>query len=107
MTRRVWRFEVLALFAVVVSAAAARSDAASRSDITSAQAAIAQLNAERAANGLPGDITENTDWSNACRLHNHYMALNNAYGHDENPLNPGYTKVGAWAGQNSVLAEGT
>lgn len=68
---------------------------------------IASLSAQRAANGLPGDITERSDWSSACAQHNAYMQQNNVIGHGEDPSRPGYTSEGAWAGQNSVLAYGS
>lgn len=74
---------------------------------TAAQA-IAQLNVQRAANGIPAGITERTDWSSACAQHNNYQQLNGGgLTHDENPALPGYTPQGAWAGQNSVLHVGS
>lgn len=67
--------------------------------------AIAALNAQRAANGLPGDITEDPAWSEGCRLHMNYLRLNNYSGnwHDEVPGNPGYSDAGRYAAQNAVL----
>ncbi len=66
--------------------------------------AIAALNQQRAAAGIPAGITENPNWSQACALHNRYMAKTGEFGHDENPNSPYYTKDGAWAGHNSVLS---
>jgi hypothetical protein len=67
------------------------------------QQAIDSLNALRSANGIPAGITLNQSWSEKCKTHNHYMALNDMV-HDENPSAPGYTEEGNWCGTNSVLA---
>jgi hypothetical protein len=67
--------------------------------------AIAELNAQRAANGIPAGITENRTWSKDCAEHDHYMALNRALSADEVPAAPGYTPGGAFAAGNSVLIE--
>jgi hypothetical protein len=79
--------------------------------VTSASAATAQqaidgLNAQRATNGLPAEITENPTWSQNCALHDHYMAKNNALTHQEIMGNPYYTDGGALAGRSAVLAQG-
>jgi hypothetical protein len=68
--------------------------------------AIAALNAQRAANGLPADIAENAAWSSACAQHMNYLRLNNYSGnwHDEIPGNPGYSDAGRQAAQSSVLS---
>jgi hypothetical protein len=73
-----------------------------------AQQAIDRLNAQRAANGLPAGITEDTTapWSQRCALHDHYMALN-GIGHEEKTDKRGYTAEGALAGQSAVLAQGS
>jgi len=70
-------------------------------------AAVAALNAQRAANGIPGDLVERTDWTAACRAHNRYMQLNNVFDPIEDTRARGYSKNGAWAGINSVLGWGT
>jgi hypothetical protein len=70
------------------------------------QGALAALGAQRAANGLPAAITENATWSKDCAAHDHYMALNHLLTHTEDPTKPGYSKGGAFAGQNGVLIEG-
>lgn len=67
---------------------------------------LESLNAQRAAHGIPASITEVPDWSAACNEHWNYMDLNNYFGHDEVPDNPGYTETGAWAGHTSVLTSG-
>ena len=69
--------------------------------------AIARLNSQRAANGIPAGIVERPDWSSACARHNDYSRQNGTVGHDEDPTRPSYSSEGAWAGQNSVLASGT
>jgi hypothetical protein len=70
-------------------------------------AAVAALNAQRAANGIPGDLVERRDWTAACRAHNRYMELNHVFDPLEDPRNRGYSKDGAWAGTNAVLGWGT
>jgi hypothetical protein len=69
-------------------------------------AVVASLNAERAANGLPADVVENTQWSVGCADHVAYMATARRLTHVEEPGRPGYSKSGSWAGANSVLAVG-
>ena len=71
------------------------------------RAAVAALNAQRAANGIPGDLVERADWSAACRAHDRYMQLNNVFDPIEDPRGRGYSKTGAWAGINSVLGWGS
>jgi hypothetical protein len=68
--------------------------------------AISLLNQQRVANGLPGDITENPDWSRGCAQHVQYVNLNrqdNNNPHDEDPSRPGYTPEGQQAARASVL----
>jgi len=69
-------------------------------------AAVADLNAQRAANGIPGDLVQRTDWTAACAAHNRYMDLNHLFDPIEDPSRRGYTKDGAWAGVNSALGWG-
>lgn len=66
--------------------------------------ALSTLNAQRALLGFPGEIAENEEWSRSCALHNHYLARNGSFGHEEEPGKPGYTAEGRWAGEHSVLA---
>jgi hypothetical protein len=75
--------------------------------VTAGQA-IAWLNAQRADNGLPAGITEDTEWNEGCRLHMEWYAKNpNASDpHIETPGTPGYTTLGAFAGAHAVLAFG-
>ncbi len=68
---------------------------------------IADLNAQRSANGLPAGLTEDPTLSADCLLHDLYMAKNNLLTHAEVTGNPGYTSGGAYAGQNAVLSRGS
>jgi hypothetical protein len=72
------------------------------------QQTIAELNAQRTANGIPAGITEDQTWSTDCARHDHYMALNHLLTHDEIQGHPGYTTGGAWAGlgKHSILSRG-
>jgi hypothetical protein len=72
-----------------------------------AQVAVADLNAQRTANGLPAGITENPTWSSWCAAHDLYMADNNILTHTEVMTNPGYTANGATAAANAVLSRGS
>ena len=72
-----------------------------------AQVAIADLNAQRAANGLPAGITEDTTLSADCAAHDLYMFANDILTHTELTTNPGYTTGGDYAGQNAVLSRGS
>lgn len=92
---------LLATAAAASALAAAPASAATSAEIVSA------LNAQRSANGIPAGIAERADWSESCRQHNEYMRQNGELTHDEDPSAPGYTADGAWAGQNSVLAQGS
>jgi hypothetical protein len=100
MLRSLLRRAAAVLAMVAVSAFIA---AAGHSGLAGSSA-LSLLNAERARLGIPGSIVENAEWSRRCALHNHYLALNRAFGHGEDPANPGYTTEGQWAGEHSVLA---
>lgn len=93
--RIVW---TLALAAAIAAGAASAGSPAS---------AIAKLNAQRSAHGIPGRIKENKQWSKACALHNRYQKRNGAFGHSEAKGKPGYTKEGNWAAMHAVLGKGT
>lgn len=75
--------------------------------VTASQA-IAWLNSQRAANGLPAGITENPEWNEGCQLHMQWYAKNPRASnpHIETPGTPGYTTLGAFAGAHAVLAFG-
>lgn len=74
---------------------------------TSSAQAIADLNAQREANGIPGGITDNPAWDASCQKHVQWLKLNTDVSglaqHEETPGTPGYTPEGAWAGEHSVL----
>ena len=96
------RTGALILLAAGLVAAAATASAGAQSH----PAIIAALNAERAANGIPAAVRENTAWSANCAEHVRYMASTGTLTHSENPSDPAYTAQGSWAGKNSVLAAG-
>jgi hypothetical protein len=95
MTRALLASILAAALCCIVPAAA---------DAATPATAIAALNAQRAANGIPGTVVENSAWSLKCAAHDRYMATNRILTHVESPSAPGYTADGAWAGINSVLA---
>jgi hypothetical protein len=68
---------------------------------------IARLNAQRAAAGLPADVSEVPAWSEGCRLHMDYVRRNGGgLTHDEVEGRPGFTTAGKEAGATSVLTGG-
>jgi hypothetical protein len=92
---------------VVFAGAAVLAGAPATAGAATAQQVIAALNAQRAANGIPAGITENTTWSDDCSSHDNYMAMNDMLTHTETVGNPGYSTGGTFAGQNAVLLQGT
>jgi hypothetical protein len=92
-----------ATFACAVAMLAA---VAPSTQAATAQQAIATLNAQRAANGLPAGVVEDASLTAGCAAHDHYMALNHQLTHFEQATDPGYTAAGAFAGRNAVLSEG-
>lgn len=89
-------------------ALAASGLAASSAQAMSSAEAVAKLNAARAANGIPGDLTVHAGMSDGCAKHLHYLTINDLFTHDENPALPGYTPEGAkevdGAGGTEVLS---
>lgn len=69
---------------------------------------IAFLNAQRAANGLPADVTEDPALTAGCAAHMNYIRLNDGgqLTHVEVVGRPGYTPEGAAAAAASVLTSG-
>jgi hypothetical protein len=94
----------ISLSLLVVAAYAALPAAAHGA---TAQQAIAALNKQRTAHGIPAGILENREWSRRCGLHVDWMIRNNTLSHEEAPGSPGYTEDGNWAGTHSVLASGS
>jgi hypothetical protein len=76
---------------VVACAVPSTAGAASFSGAT----AVAALNAQRAANGIPADLVERTDWTKACRAQ-----LRNV----ERTGGPGYATQGTFTVTNAALA---
>jgi hypothetical protein len=93
-------FLTLAAAALLTTGTAAAGGASSG-------ALLAALNAQRAANGIPGRIRKNPDWSAKCARHIAYMGATGSLGHTEDPASPAYTAAGDWAAKNSVLATGS
>jgi hypothetical protein len=58
-------------------------------------AAIALLNAQRSANGIPGDLVERADWTKACAAYARGL---------ERSGGPGYAAQGQWSVANAALA---
>ena len=57
--------------------------------------ALRLLNAQRAANGIPGDVVQAPGLSDGCAKHGNYIALNGgALTQGEDPAKPGYTAEG-------------
>jgi hypothetical protein len=94
------------MLAAVLAGAVAFPGAAAASQPLAPPSIIKRLNTERARQGLPSAVSEVSTWSERCAAHNHWMSLNAAE-HDEPPGTDGYSEAGDWAGQNSVLAQGT
>lgn len=82
----------LAVTALLVAGAPAATAA-----VTSGQA-VAFLNAQRAANGIPGDLANDPNLEVGCQQHNRYMEANGSLDHGESPSNPYYTPEGAGEG---------
>ncbi|HWC87238.1 MAG TPA: hypothetical protein VG388_11915 [Solirubrobacteraceae bacterium] len=84
------------------------SGSASAAGTISSGQALRYLNAQRAANGIPAGVTNNSAWDTGCADHIAWEEENptSANPHQEIPGTPGYTAAGAAAGQSSVLAIG-
>ena len=94
------------LLSLIVAALAA-AGAATAGRVAASGALLADLNAQRAANGIPGRVQENRTWSEKCARHIAYMGSTGTFGHSEDPASPAYSADGNWAGENSVLARGS
>jgi hypothetical protein len=92
---------------LAVAASAAAWCAVPAAHALTGEQAVAALNAQRAASGIPAGIVHVPEWSGWCALHNAYERANGgALTHNEDPSAPGYTPEGARAGGASVLAQG-
>ena len=64
------------------------------------------LNAQRALNGIPANLTVSPALSDSCAKHNAYIALNGGFlVHREEPARPGYTAEGAGLAGGAHLGE--
>lgn len=79
---------------------------ASMAQAASVKHIISVLDSQRAANGIPAGILENSEWSADCSLHNAYEKRNHALGHVESEGKPGYSSKGNLIAATSVLAKG-
>ncbi len=74
---------------------------------TSTAQAITDLNAQRAANGIPGDLTDDPQMSQGCEEYaNRYKQKPGQYPHEEIEGQPGYTPAGNTAAASSDLGGG-
>jgi hypothetical protein len=72
--------------------------------VTSTEA-IAYLNEQRAANGIPGNLVDDTELSQGCLEYtNNYVPTRDQYPHEELPTQPGYSAAGDRAAASSDLA---
>jgi len=96
---------LLAAIAAVLTLAAGPPARAQADESVSSAQAIAWLNAQRAANGIPAGITDNPAWDQGCSDHVKWEEQNPTAvnPHIETPETPGYTEDGAFAGANAVL----
>lgn len=93
--------------AVLLASALLVVPASADAQALNAQQVIGELNAQRAAHGIPASVVEDAAGSDGCRKHLAYLKANNTTGHDETPGNPGYTPEGRAAGNSSVLSTGS
>lgn len=102
-------YPLLAFLALLAAALVAAYPASSATSATSPVEALAILNAERQANGIP-PLTLNAQWSEGCAEYVHYLSINpGAFAtdaHHEQPGNPGYSADGALAAEYSELVGG-
>lgn len=89
---------------LLVAAALTASSAAA--DLTGPEI-VHLLSLQREANGIPGGLREQTDWSAGCAKHNYYEEQTGEFGHEEDPDSPYYSEEGDWAAHNSVIAYGS
>jgi hypothetical protein len=99
---------VLAALILVVGlapGASAVDDPAIQVQLVSSPEAISLLNQARAANGIPGDLSEDAELSQGCSEYlNDYEPAPGQYPHEEISSQPGYTPGGAAAVSQSDLA---
>jgi hypothetical protein len=92
------RYAFLPLLAALLLAAPASA--------TTSQEAVAFLNQQRQANGIPSQVAFDSYRTTGCYNHDRYMEQN-GLGHHEDPSKPGYTPEGAdYTNSGEVLAQG-
>lgn len=91
--------------AIVVAIGAVTSGTPTASATVPSTQSVAYLNAQRAANGIPGDLTNNPNLELGCQQHNRYMQANGELAHGESQLSPYYTPEGAGRDQWQYQAE--
>jgi hypothetical protein len=69
--------------------------------------AFADLNAMRAAAGVPPVRRFRRSLNHGCRMHNRYMLATGQFGHSEDPGSRYYSRSGARAARASVIAQPT
>jgi len=94
-------FGFVAMLAVALSA-----DIPSAAAVSSEQA-VAFLNQQRAANGIPGDLVNRPDWAEGCAKHNFYSHMTGDWGHSEDSSSPYSTPEGADAAGAAVISMGS
>lgn len=97
---------MLAVAAMLAALALAAASLPSSASALTGESAVAALNAQRAANGIPAGIVHVPEWTRWCALHNAYGRINRTLTHEESPSAPGYTPEGDRAGRSSVLSSG-
>ncbi len=89
---------------VLLAAPPTRGVAATRVAVSAPQA-IAYLDEQRERNGIPGGLTEDAALSQGCHDYtNLYHGAPGQFPHEERPTQPGYTRLGAEAAEQSDLA---
>jgi hypothetical protein len=108
LRRHPHRWLTLALLGTAVLASTATAQVAGPvNDAFPVATAVGFLNAQRAANGLPADLTIDAAMSEGCRKHEtDYQGTRSQNPHDELPSRPGYSPEGQQAARSSELVLG-
>lgn len=103
---RHWQAGRTLIATMAVASALVLSPPVARAALTGTQG-VAALNAQRAANGIPGDLQENPVLSEGCRKHQtQYVPSGSQNPHSELTGQPGYSPDGDAAASSSDLAFG-
>jgi hypothetical protein len=102
--------QVARVFGAVLAIVVAVPWTTAEAKATTPMEAIAFLDEQRAAAGIPASLALNAILSQGCSLHLAYLAANasnpDSSPHEENPAKPGYTALGAEAAEQSDLVTG-